>query len=157
MQTGGYITQPDPRNILNLPNDDEMMRALESAGAMNSVPPLQRSSHLKNIQTGVVMPWNPLLAEQRDIMVNCDRTGNTDPAAWASTVVDEELAASEQEKLYWEARQSIVTQAMHMSDRYKTSNMETNIPQGNHRIPDDVKPYHDYTDELDNLRRQLEY
>lgn len=157
MQAGGYVTQPDPRNLLNLSNDDEMLRALEQTGAMNSVPPLQRSSHLKNIQTGRVLPWNPLLAEQRDIMVNCDEHGNTDPEAWQSTVTDDDAARTEQEALYWEARQAIVSQAMQMATPYKASNMETTIPSGKSGVPDDVQPYHDYTDALDALKKQLEY
>ena len=69
------------------------MRAM---GAQNVDPPLPRSAFLKNIKTGLVLPWSEALAEQRDLMQNCDASGNTDPSAWANTVVSAENSREEQ-------------------------------------------------------------
>lgn len=80
------VAQADPSIVLDqnfAVNAQAEMRAL---GAKNIEPPLAPSTHLKNIQTGVIFPWTAALAEQRDILVNCDAMGNTDPAAWQQTV-----------------------------------------------------------------------
>lgn len=82
----------------------EYMRAM---GATNTEPPLPRSQFLKNIKTGLVLPWSAGLAEQRDIMVNCDAHGNTDPSAWASTVISSENSEIEQEALHDAAMQAV--------------------------------------------------
>lgn len=142
MNTSGIVQQPDMRNLLELPQD-EMMQELQRVGAMNSSPPLVRSSHLKNKDTGMVFAWNPLLAEQRDIMVNCDINGNTDPEAWEPTVDHREYSTDERDAAYWAARDSVVRQAMDMSGTYVQSLQESSIPQTN-RVPGDVQPLDQY-------------
>lgn len=80
------VAQADPSIVLDqnfAANAQAEMRAL---GAKNIEPPLAPSTHLKNIHTGVIFPWTAALAEQRDVLVNCDATGNTDPAVWQQTV-----------------------------------------------------------------------
>lgn len=74
-------------------NAVEHMRAM---GAQNVEPPLPRSAFLKNIKTGLILPWSEGLAEQRDLMVNCDAYGNTDPSAWANTVISAENSREQQ-------------------------------------------------------------
>lgn len=73
-------------------DDAARIAYMKSMGAKNVDPPLVHSSHVKNVKTGLVLPWNEMLAEQRDIMVNCDAYGNTDPSAWMPTVIDGELS-----------------------------------------------------------------
>lgn len=85
-------------------NRIESMRAM---GATNVDPPLARSSFLKNTRTGLVLPWSQGLAEQRDIMVNCDVNGNTDPAAWASSVNPVDYDPDEQNALMQQAMTAI--------------------------------------------------
>lgn len=91
-------------------NRVEAMRAM---GAKNIDPPLARSAYLKNIKTGLVLPWTPGLAEQRDIMVNCDANGNTDAAAWANTVNPVPYDAHEQDVLMQQAMTAISDRRQH--------------------------------------------
>ncbi len=87
-----------PRNAGDVLGMDESQRAayLQSMGVKNAVPPLPWSPCLKNQKTGVILPWSAMLAEQRDILVNCDEQGRTDPALWAGrapdALMDEALA-----------------------------------------------------------------
>lgn len=155
MQSSGFINRPDPRNILNMQHDDDMMRALESVGAMNAAPALRRSSHLKNKNTGVVLPWNPLLAEQRDIMVNCDAAGNTDPEAWEPSVIEAEYTDDERDMDYWEARNTVVQEAMRLHTTYRRDPHETSIPIATRKVPDDVMPLEEYYDSLEKQVAQL--
>lgn len=99
MQFNATVPTPvkgvDPTTVLNADfaaNRNEYMAAM---GAKNIAPPLARSSHLKNVKTGLVFPWSPGMAEQRDILVNCDASGNTDPKAWKGTVREEEYSEEE--------------------------------------------------------------
>lgn len=91
-------------------NRVEAMRAM---GAKNVDPPLVRSAYLKNIQTGLVLPWSQGLAEQRDIMVNCDAYGNTEPAAWLNSVNPVEYSPAEQDALMQQAMISIADRRQH--------------------------------------------
>lgn len=81
--------------------------AMRAMGAKNVDPPLARSPFLKNINTGLILPWSPGLAEQRDIMVNCDASGNTDPSAWECAVNHVEYSAAEQDALMQRAMTAI--------------------------------------------------
>ena len=74
-----------PRDAGAVLGMDESQRAayLQSMGIKNAIPPLPWSPCLKNQKTGVILPWSAMLAEQRDVLVNCDEQGRTDPALWA--------------------------------------------------------------------------
>lgn len=86
---------------------ENRVEAMRAMGATNVDPPLPRSAYLKNTKTGLVLPWSLALAEQRDIMVNCDMYGNTDPAAWSQTVNPVAYDPSEQETLMQQAMSAI--------------------------------------------------
>lgn len=88
----------------------ESMRAM---GATNVDPPLARSAYLKNTKTGLVLPWTPGLAEQRDIMVNCDAYGNTDPSTWADSVSVVDFNSNEQDALMQQAMTTIAGYQRH--------------------------------------------
>ena len=79
-----------PRNAGDVLGMDESQRAayLQSMGVKNAVPPLPWSPCLKNQKTGVILPWSAMLAEQRDVLVNCDEQGRTDPSLWADRLPD---------------------------------------------------------------------
>lgn len=84
------VTQADPTIVLDQNFANNAMEEMRKLGAKNAAPPLAPSTHLKNIKTGIIFPWTAALAEQRDILVNCDVNGNTDPAAWQKTVRNEQ-------------------------------------------------------------------
>lgn len=81
---GGY----DPRTILDARDSNERMALMRQMGVANLDPPLPHSPCLKNIRTGTVLPWNELLAAQRDLVVCCDEDGNTDEAVWGPKVIE---------------------------------------------------------------------
>lgn len=84
------VTQADPVIVLDQNFATNAMEEMRKLGAKNVAPPLAPSTHLKNVQTGVIFPWTAALAEQRDVLVNCDADGNTDPAAWRRTMLAEQ-------------------------------------------------------------------
>lgn len=88
--------------ILNQPIEDAVAH-LKALGVKNTEPPLPHSAYLKNQKTGLVLPWTIDLAEQRDLMVNCDANGNTDPVAWASSVIHEPYDALNNAALHQQA------------------------------------------------------
>lgn len=119
---------PDMKAVFDMTNDAERVSFLKSLGAKNADPPLVRSSHLKNIKTGLILPWNEMLAEQRDVMVNCDAYGNTDPSAWMPTVIDRELTPEEtMETLH--AQSLNVSQGKQLSSGYHDNSfVDPNVP-----------------------------
>lgn len=84
------VTPADPVIVLDQNFAQHAMEEMRNLGAKNAEPPLAPSSHLKNVKTGVIFPWSAALAEQRDILVNCDENGNTDPAVWKKTLLQEQ-------------------------------------------------------------------
>lgn len=62
--------------------DPELIRM----GAVNALPPLRPSKWVKHIKTGEVMPFMEGYVDRADVLVNCDKDGNTDPAAWMADV-----------------------------------------------------------------------
>ena len=137
MSLGSFKTQaqpiggqaaPDMKAVFDMTSDAERISFLKSLGAKNADPPLPRSSHLKNKKTGLVLPWNEMLAEQHDVMVNCDCYGNTDPSAWMPTVIDREL--TEEERMENLHMQSLVaSQGRQLSSGYHDDSfVDPNIP-----------------------------
>lgn len=86
-QTGRPVNGYDPRAVMDAKDEESRRTMLRQMGVMNVDPPLPHSPCLKNIRTGVVLPWNELLAQQRDLVVCCDENGDTDPAAWEPKVI----------------------------------------------------------------------
>ena len=86
-------------DIFSLDSESQRVDYMRSQGAKNVDPPLQRSSHLRMKSSGNVLPWEPILSEQTDIVECCDAYGNTDPAAWGATVVKEDLPTDYEEDL----------------------------------------------------------
>lgn len=97
---GGY----DPHALMDM-DAETRQAAMQRMGVANLLPPLPHSPCLKVIKTGVVHPWNSLLAAQRDLVECCDEHGNTDPAAWKDKVVDHEV---DPRVLEMQARQGII-------------------------------------------------
>lgn len=126
MSLSDYTSQARPVGGGAVPNngaifdmdDNARIAYMKSMGAKNVDPPLVRSSHVKNVKTGLVLPWNEMLAEQRDIMVNCDANGNTDPSAWLPTVEVGEISDDERMELL-HARSLNVAQGNSMSSGFR--------------------------------------
>ena len=87
-QNATTVGNQDVSTVFNL-NSEERAGFLEHLGVKNATPPLAHSPCLKNKKTGIILPWNPMLAEQRDILECCDEQGNTDPAAWQDKVQED--------------------------------------------------------------------
>lgn len=85
------IYQSPNADVFNYQDAAGREQYMRDLGATNIAPPLVRSTHLRNKKTGMIFPWNDMLAEQRDIMENCDEHGNTDPAAWMPQVNPEDF------------------------------------------------------------------
>ena len=88
-QTYTPVSQPSGAAVFSYNTDAERAAYLKQIGAVNADPPLPHSPCLRNKKTGMVLPWNDVFAEQRDIMECCDESGNTDPSAWAHRVIDD--------------------------------------------------------------------
>lgn len=101
------VAPESPQIVLDQNFAENRVEALSRLGAANAGPPLVRSTHLKNKFTGLVLPWSQGLAEQRDLMVNCDASGNTDPAAWESSVNPAEFSMHEREMAYLATMQAV--------------------------------------------------
>lgn len=137
MSLSGYNSQARPISGGSAPsnsaifdmNENERIAYMKSMGAKNVDPPLVRSSHVKNVKTGLVLPWNEMLAEQRDIMVNCDANGNTDPAAWLPTVEVGEISEDERMELL-HARSLNIAQGNSMASGFRDESVvDPNQPQ----------------------------
>lgn len=89
------VRQENPEVILDEDFANNRVAKMRKMGATNAAPPLAPSTHLKNKVTGIIFPWTAALAEQRDILVNCDEFGNTDPAAWKNTMLTDEQVAEQ--------------------------------------------------------------
>lgn len=147
MQASNMYQPTDLKALFNR-TPDEIMNTLERAGEGSGAVGrtlLARSSHLKNKRTGLVLPWNEMLAEQTDIMVNCDASGNTDPEAWEPTVNPEVYSDEEKDKLYWAARSSALRHVEDLNAAYQQKkDGENAIPKGNAAVPVDAVPLDEY-------------
>lgn len=131
---------------------ENRVAAMRAMGATNVDPPLARSAYLKNTKTGLVLPWSPGLAEQRDIMVNCDAHGNTDPAAWAVTVNPAEYTPGEHDALMQQAMTAITGHRQH---EIPMPSQEMNAPVV---FPQGAKPLDEYMAEANaSIVSELEF
>lgn len=161
---------------------DERVAYMKALGARNVDPPLPRSSHLRNKKTGVVFPWNELLAEQYDVMECCDASGNTDPAAWQATVAMAPLPDEDNALMAAKALDTTLGVATGLTDTYRSAEapvvapVETRLPDGTEfyddvnpvpaateqapieqeGMPEGVVPYVDLNASMDDLLKKLE-
>lgn len=143
-QSATTVGNQDVSTVFNL-NSEERAGFLEHLGVKNATPPLAHSPCLKNKKTGIILPWNPMLAEQRDILECCDEQGNTDPAAWQDKVQED---SSEDERELMAAalneatsRQSKIAQEGMSSFRSTMTKMDQ--PAQSDQYGDEAVPYED--------------
>lgn len=143
-QNATTVGNQDVSTVFNL-NSEERAGFLEHLGVKNATPPLAHSPCLKNKKTGIILPWNPMLAEQRDILECCDEQGNTDPAAWQDKVQEDSsedkrelMAAALNEAT---SRQSKIAQEGMSSFRSTMKKMDQ--PAQSDQYGDEAVPYED--------------
>lgn len=129
----------NPSDIFRMESEQDRINYMREMGALNMEAPLVRSSHLKILSTGQVVPWEHILSLQTDLVANCDKDGNTDPSAWMDTVNPEEY--NEQEHQIEVSRAYSSSLAMRsmgdaMSSKFQVENavdlqpQETGYPYG---------------------------
>lgn len=145
-------------NVLDL-DEESRVAYMKSLGARNVDPPLPRSTHLKNKLNGRILPWNNLLAEQRDIMECCDAEGNTDPSCWMPTVNEEEYDPAEHSLLMTRAQDAIYQQSAGITNQYRSEDAVNMNPRPMDYANGAV-PYEQVStitvDDLNNLEAMVE-
>lgn len=134
------VSQPTGVHLLDMSPDARVAEA-QRLGIRNAGPPLPKSSHLKVKLTGVVLPWNELLAEQKDLVMCCDASGNTDPEAWRATVSGDTPMTEEQLASATAAHNTAVAQGTAIADEYRVADAVDTTP---HSYPADVMPLDEY-------------
>ncbi len=107
--------------LFDIDNEDARIAYLKSLGAKNTEPPLPRSTHLKIISSGRVLPYEDILAEQRDLVQNCDQFGNTDPSAWSSQVDNTEIDPNAQRIAMARAQEMVLGQAAKITNTHRVA------------------------------------
>lgn len=134
------VNSPSSAEVFNKTSAEERNAYMRSLGAKNIIPPLPRSSHVRNRKTGKIYPWNDLLAEQQELMECCDATGNTDPDAWMPTVISEDVeqdsAAIQQARML---RDAVVRDA---TTKFMQPHAPTTTPQ-EAPLPENTVPFAD--------------
>lgn len=139
MLTPTPVKPVEPKHLLDQQFAEHAPEMMRQMGATNTEGPLPLSPYLKNIKTGVILPWSAPLAEQRDIMVNCDIDGNTDPVMWQR--VDMSSTVSEADMLSYVGYMQDAMAAAGDYNKYEhgvpTNNVELNKPV---KFPDGALP-----------------
>lgn len=114
------VTPLDPKQVFDIQSGEARNHFLQQLGAKNCRPPLPRSSHLLIKATGRVLPYDPMFAEQQDLVECCDANGNTDPSAWLPTV-QPEISSEDVRNEMEIARLRAVEMGQQMSSGYQQS------------------------------------
>lgn len=153
-QNATTVGSQDASAVFNL-DSEERAGFLQHLGVKNATPPLAHSPCLKNKKTGLILPWNPMLAEQRDILECCDESGNTDPEAWQDKVQED---SSEDDS---ELMTAALTEATSRQNRIARENMSSfrptmrqdEQPKQSGEYGNDAVSYED----IDNLLSKAEF
>lgn len=143
-QNATTVGNQDVSTVFNL-NSEERAGFLEHLGVKNATPPLAHSPCLKNKKTGIILPWNPMLAEQRDILECCDEQGNTDPVAWQDKV-QEDSSEDERELMAAALNEATSRQnkiAQEKMSSFRSTMMKMDQPEQSGQYGDEAVPYED--------------
>lgn len=151
------IQQADPVAVFDLRDDASRVAYFKQLGARNCDPPLPHSPCLRNKQTGAILPWEPILAEQTEILECCDEEGNTDPAAWQHKVIEEatldpdtaQMLALQKMRQQEQVRTMVKNEMQNMGFKQQEAVITQPVPE---EMPYGAVPY----DEVEKLVRQLE-
>lgn len=153
-QNATTVGSQDASAVFSL-DSEERAGFLQHLGVKNATPPLAHSPCLRNKKTGLILPWNPMLAEQRDILECCDESGNTDPEAWQDKVQED---SSEDDS---ELMTTALTEATSRQNRIARENMSSfrptmrqdEQPKQSEEYGNDAVSYED----IDNLLSKAEF
>lgn len=134
------ISPEDARQLLDIQDNEQRLAKAKQLGVRNVNPPLPHSPCVKVKATGLILPWNELLADQSDICECCDENGNTDPAAWEPKVV---TSGVPDEELHRQAHAIITAQAHKVTNEYKVDNAVSLQPA---KYPEGAVSYSDMLD-----------
>lgn len=140
MSNAQPVTPEAAARLLDIQDADQRIAYAKQLGVENVIPTLPHSPCLKIRKTGVVLPWNELLAEQGTLVECCDENGNTDPEVWGPLVKNTDMTNSEAHQM---AQSIIVNQAKSMSDTHRVAGAVELAPR---QYPDNVVPYSDILD-----------
>ena len=151
------MSQADPTAVFDLRDDAARVAYFKQMGAQNCDPPLQHSPFLRNKKTGAILPWEPILAEQTEILECCDAYGNTDPAAWQPLVIEEEELDPQEAQIIAmqhlaqvnQSKRFINNEMRNMGVHQQSMPVEQPVPEG---MPYGAIPY----DDVQALVKQLE-
>lgn len=135
MQRPTTVNGIDMESLMDSAFDNPQIETLQRLGVVSAFDPLPHSAFLRNKKTGVVLPYSERLAQMRDIMENCDRFGNTDPAMWMPTVVKDEGIDPD---LHAELLHSAITNINQAKNQ--TPEMKVNDP-AERQMPYGAKPF----------------
>ena len=134
------ISREDARMLMEIQDEGGRLATAKRLGVNNVNPPLEHSPYVRVKSSGLVLPWNELLADQSDICECCDETGNTDPAAWEPKVV---TSGTPDEDLHRQAHAIITAQAHKVTDEYRVPNAVNLQPA---QYPEGAVSYSDMLD-----------
>ena len=142
------------RQALYAEEEQARVNYMRAMGAKNLDPPLPRSSHLKLIRSGHVVPYNDILALQRDLVVNCDILGNTDPAAWRPTVQSDPVDTVEEQAALVAAQAQVLATASEITNRDRQPDAADLSPRPE-KMPDGAQPFNTYGQRDEEFKQQL--
>jgi hypothetical protein len=134
----------DYGQVFAFDNEAERVNWMRSMGAKNVNPPLEHTKFVRIKANGRILPWNPLLADQTELVENCDKDGNTDRAAWEQDIIADELDAiseDEQQLMAMEkSRRTAQIQAEQLQSEYRAEDAVSVEPRPT-ELPPDIVPY----------------
>ena len=140
-----------PDKVFDLPNDDARIAYLKFLGAKNVDPPLPHSTHLRNKVNGRILPWDEMLAEQRDIMECCDVYGNTDPAVWGPQVIDAAGVDTDEKRIALvKAQEVLLSQSAGLTETHRLEDAPRSLSPQPMALPNDAVPYDDIESLIDH-------
>lgn len=145
------VQQETGAQIFDIDGEEARVAYMKALGARNMDPPLVRSTHLKIKASGRVLPYDEMLAEQGDLVQNCDQFGNTDPAVWGPQVVHVEVDPDAQRLAMAKAQEAILSQAAQMTSHGRQPQLDPAKP-----LPVDYPPGVIAVADIQNLHTLLE-
>lgn len=145
------IQQETGAAVFDLEGEEARIAYMKALGARNMDPPLVRSTHLKIIASGRVLPYDEMLAEQRDLVQNCDQFGNTDPAVWGPQVDHTVIDPDSQRLAMALAQEAILSQSAQLTSHGRQPQLDPAKP-----LPVDYPPGVIAVADIQNLHTLLE-
>ena len=134
------VSPEDVKQLLDIQDGEQRLAMAKRLGIKNTNPPLPHSPCVKVKSSGLILPWNELLAEQSDICECCDESGNTDPSVWEPLV---KTGGTPDEELHRQAHAIITAQAQKVTNEYRVEHAVSLKPA---QYPEGAVSYSDMLD-----------